>query len=123
VTVTLDEKRRAFVAGGRSVNLPTKLCRSCGALFFTSVGLDEHHRLGCGNGHGSPVTVRKLWRMTPARKAALEVRGLHVTALNNSRRIRCVECGKVSTPSGLALHQRGTGHTGRVEEGQAHGHD
>lgn len=114
VTATLAEKRHEWVSTGRSRNYPDKLCVTCGASFFTNVGLSEHERIGCGNGHGSPVKRRRT-RPTPAQVAAWSAAGRHVTALNNARRIRCGGCEKVSTPSGIAAHQRSTGHTGRIE--------
>ena len=33
----------------------------------------------------------------------------------HSRKIRCEECGKVSTPGGLGKHQKSTNHTGKVQ--------
>lgn len=94
---------------------PKKPCAKCGAKFFTNVGLDEHVRLGCSNATGSPVTVRRRWWITPAGQAILRERGRKVTALNNSRRVRCTECGRVSTPSGIGSHQRATNHVGKAE--------
>lgn len=115
MTATLAEHRRTWVSTGSARNYPDKLCGTCGAVFFTAVGLNEHARLGCGNGHGSPVTVRRLWRLSAAGREALAERGRQVTALNNSRRVRCAECEKVSTPAAIGVHQKYTGHTGRTE--------
>lgn len=101
---------------GAARNVTDKHCPAgCGARFFTNVGLSEHVRVGCGNGHGSPVTVRRSWRLTPAGRRALHERGLAVTALNNARRVRCDQCGRETTPPALANHQRATGHTGKTE--------
>ena len=94
---------------------PDKACAACGAAFYTNVGLAEHRRLGCGNGHGSPVRVRRRRRYTDAGRSSLQERGRQVAARNNARRVRCGTCGHVSTPSGVGLHQRFTGHTGRTE--------
>ena len=63
MTATLAETRQAFVSGGNAHNVPRRSCQSCGALFFTGLGLNEHARLGWGNGHGSPFTLRTLWRL------------------------------------------------------------
>ena len=79
------------------------------------MGLAEHTRLGCGNGHGSPVTVRRLWSRSAEGRTWLAERGRQVATLNNARRVRCTECGQVSTPSGIGLHQRYTAHVGREE--------
>ena len=35
--------------------------------------------------------------------------------LLNSRRIKCLECGIISTPSGIGCQQKSTGHTGKEE--------
>ncbi len=118
MTTTASEAQRSWNDG--SSVIPKRSCRACGALFFTGVGLAEHTRLGCGNGHGSPVKRRRAWP-TAAQAANWSAAGRRVVALNNSRRVRCTECGKLSTPSGIALHQRKFNHSGKVEEGQHHG--
>jgi len=87
----------------------------CGAAFFTTVGVEEHTRVGCGNDHNAPLTVRRDWKRSKHGKAVLRARGLAVTALINSRRVQCGQCDKVSTPAGLALHQRSANHSGRIE--------
>lgn len=111
---TLTKGQRRWV-DGHWVDVPDKPCPlGCGAAFFTNVGLTEHARLGC-NGHGSQVTVRRRWWMTPEGRAFLAQRGREVTALINAKRVRCGQCDVVSTPGPLATHQRASGHTGRVE--------
>ena len=81
----------------KRAGFPDRACPVCGWRFFTTLALHEH-RQGCSQA-----------------RANLRKAGLAVTALNNSRRLRCDECGKVSTPSGIALHQRGLGHSGKTE--------
>lgn len=103
-------KQRTWNGGG---TLPDKACRSCGALFYTRTGLAEHDRLGCRNGHGSALTVYRPRTYTEEGRNNLQERGRQVAAELNARRVRCVPCGRVSTPAGVALHQRATGHTGK----------
>lgn len=99
-----------------TTGIPGRCCPvGCGARFFTTVGVEEHTRLGCGNGHGSPVSCRRALPSAKQR-AAWVATGQQVTALNNSRRVRCDECEKVSTPSGIGSHQHFTGHVGRTEQ-------
>lgn len=108
--------QREWSNGLGSYGVPTRKCPvGCGAMFFTRVGVEEHTRLGCGNGHGSPVHCRKL--PSAAQRAARSAAGLAVVALNNARRVKC-SCGKVSTPAGIGVHQRFSGHAGRTELGE-----
>lgn len=116
MTTPTDEaalRRKDWVNGAAAT--PRRRCPRCGAAFHTRVGLDEHARVGCGNGAGSPVRVRRTWRHTEARRAAMSENGRAVTALNNSRRVRCDTCGLISTPSGVGTHQAFIGHVGRTE--------
>lgn len=82
----------------RVMGFPDHACSICGWRFFTTGALYRHSR-GCSRA-----------------RVVLRERGLAVTALNNSRRVECSECGKVSTPGGLALHQHYSGHAGKVEQ-------
>lgn len=104
-------KQRSWNGGG---TMPDKRCQACGAQFYTQVGIDEHTRLGCGNSNGSQVTVYRPRTYTEAGRASLQERGRQVAALMNSQRVRCGGCELVSTPAGVGVHQRFTGHTGRV---------
>ena len=96
---------------------PTKPCPlGCGATFWTSVGAEEHARLGCESSPGArPVEVSRNWRRTKRGQQVMRERGLAVTALLNSKRFACAECGKESKPGPLALHHRASGHVGRIE--------
>lgn len=93
---------------GAQNHIPRRICPTCGARFFTGVGLDEHTRLGCVGGGGPVVIVRRGY--SPETRATWAENGRAVAALNNSRREACPTCGKSSTPSGLALHRRASGH-------------
>lgn len=79
---------------------------------------------GCGPGRACPARVRQRPRFprsadrawpTPAEVAARTGAGRRVSAANNAQRLRCDECGKVPTSSGIALHQHRTGHADRLE--------
>lgn len=106
--------QRRWVEGDSAT--PDRRCPAgCGARFFTRVGVEEHTRPGCGNGHGSPVKCRRVFP-SPKQKAAWAVSGKRVTALNNARRVRCDEREMVSSPSGIGSHQHFTGHRGRTEQ-------
>lgn len=110
-----NKAQRRWVEGNGAT--PDRRCPAgCGARFFTRVGVEEHTRQGCGNGHGSPVSCRRAFP-SAKQKAAWSASGKRVTALNNERRVRC-SCGKVSTPAGVALHQRYSGHEGKAELGE-----
>lgn len=80
----------------RNVGYADRACAHCGWRFFTTLGLAEHVR-DC------------------AHRQNLRERGLAVVALVNSRRVECAECGHISTPGGLSLHQKYRGHEGRIE--------
>jgi hypothetical protein len=91
---------------------PSKVCRLCGDSFWTQVGLDEHVRVGQHN------RMRRRWvtgSVSPAALVVLQQRGREIAAENNARRRRCGGCDLTSTPSGLGLHQKATGHTGWAE--------
>ena len=106
-----EHRRAAFFTYGNEV--PRRACPECGVRFFTAVGLEEHVRAG---DHGT--TVVRSWvtgGVSPAGLIALQEAGRKVAALNNSRRRSCHGCGHVSTPSGIALHQQGSGHVGWTE--------
>jgi len=70
-----------------------KACRGCGWRFFTVGGLRDHeaHCLA---------------------QAGRRVAGRAKAAVNNTYSRRCDDCGRLSTPAGLGMHQKHTGHTG-----------
>ncbi len=106
---TTPVRKRSFVRGGQDT--PQKECRACGDKFWTQVGLDEHVRLG---NHGQTTRRWVTGTVSPAGLKSLRKRGLEISAENNARRRRCT-CGLVSTPAGLGLHQKSTGHVGWAE--------
>jgi uncharacterized OB-fold protein len=104
-------RRKAFHRYGNET--PSKTCPTCGDMFFTQVGLDEHVRLGT---HRPRVTIRWITgKLPPAVFASRQETGRRVAALNNARRRRCDACGHVTTPAALGSHQRFTGHIGWTE--------
>lgn len=114
MTAPSSTSQRPGRGGASTPNRPCPL--GCGATFWTGVGAEEHARLGCESSPGArPVEVSRNWRRSAHGKAGLHKRGLAVTALNNSKRFACAECGKESTPAGIGLHQRYSGHIGRTE--------
>lgn len=124
MTLTPDEvkrRRKKWMDGTGAT--PRRRCPTCGATFHTRVGLNEHVRLGCGNGAGSPVHVRHSQEAAHAARAAKLEAGRARTANDGVRRAQCDTCGLVSTLTGLVAHQRSTGHAGRGElvvENQQH---
>ena len=89
-------------------------CLVCGWRFFTTGGRDRH--LTRCRREAAEREQRAAREQELARgREALRTTGLRVTALNNNRRFQCGDCDKTSTPSGIALHQRYTGHVGRTE--------
>lgn len=116
---------------------PDKQCPSCPDVFWTQVGLDEHLRIGQHNTNAvtirripgstarpapvkkpqpAPAPVKKAEpELSPTRLAASQAQGYRLAARNNARRFRCDECGHESTPAGVGVHQKFSGHTGRTE--------
>ncbi|HET7327655.1 MAG TPA: hypothetical protein VFJ14_10285 [Nocardioidaceae bacterium] len=84
---------------------PQRKCSTCGETFWTQVGLDEHLR------RGDHRRVNRRWGAprTPTIRSDVDPR------FGNATRRRCCFCGKVSTPAGIALHHKYTGHAGWVE--------
>ena len=85
---------------------PTKICDTCGESFWTQVGLDEHLR------RGDHTRLRRRWGATCS--PATIRKGVDPRFGNATQR-RCCDCGKVSTPAGIALHHKYAGHSGWVE--------
>lgn len=87
----------------RTLGFKDRACGVCGWRFFTSAALQEHEA-ECDARPPSPAQVA-AWRQT----------GLRVAALNNTGRRRCDDCDLTSTPGGLGVHQKATGHSGWSE--------
>lgn len=96
-----------------SRQIPTKVCPRCDYRFFTQVGLDEHARVvhGVVDAAAMTTTPLPLRVISPAGLLAMQAAGRRIAALNNARRRRCA-CGHESTPAGIGLHQKSTGHAG-----------
>ena len=83
---------------------PQRKCDTCGEPFWTQVGLDEHVR------RGDHSTFTRRWT---AGRAPVVRQGVD-RRFGNATQRRCCDCGKVSTPAGIALHHKYGGHTGWV---------
>lgn len=92
---------------------PKNACPDCSDRFFTQVGLDEHVRLGVHDTQG--FAVRRVAQAPAPAPAPAQSWARGMAARNNARRFRCGECPLVSTPSGVAIHQKSTGHVGSTE--------
>ncbi len=84
----------------RTLGFADKACRTCGWRFFTWDGLTEHEA-DCDSRPPSPAQV-----------AAWKEAGQRIAATNNARRRGCADCGLVSSPAGIGIHQKATGHAG-----------
>lgn len=120
------------------MQIPTKTCPTCGDMFFTQVGLDEHTRLGqhyrfTGHLHPPrkaeepagrprnaapsptptpvPSAPERGYRMSEAALARMRHVGRTVAAI----RRRCNDCQRVLGCGGMGLHQKASGHTGWTE--------
>ena len=105
-------RSEVFMRNGHG--LPRKPCPECGERFFTTVGLDEHIRVGV-HGNTNLVVRWSTGRLSPAAAAARQEHGRQIAARNNARRRSCHGCGHVSTPAAIGSHQRASGHTGWTE--------
>ena len=87
----------------------SRLCPQCPARFFTSGGLAEHMT----DAHPKPnPACRHRYNWTAKGAASMSRSGRRTAAQVNALRRRWDRCGKVSTPAGIGLHQKYSGHSG-----------